>query len=85
VVCVVDEERHARDLLSLVEFAKKQHGELGRSRLKQPNVEELIGVEGDCGEQPAFFRSTRIVVSSTAIRFGSTSLPGCRSAFCTQS
>jgi hypothetical protein len=52
VVCVVDEKRHVRDLLSLAEFTKRQHSELRRSRLKQPKVAELIRVGIDHYEQP---------------------------------
>jgi hypothetical protein len=52
MVRFIDEKRHIRDLLFLAEFAKKQHGELRRSCLKQPDVEELICVGIDRGVQP---------------------------------
>jgi hypothetical protein len=36
-----DQNDHVRDLLFLMEFAKNQHGELRRSRPKQPIVEGI--------------------------------------------
>jgi hypothetical protein len=39
-------------VLFLAEFAKKQHSELRRSRLKQPDMEELICVGIDRSVQP---------------------------------
>ena len=52
MVRIVDEKRYVRDLLFLAEFTKKQHSELRRSRLKQPNVKELIRVGIDRRKQP---------------------------------
>jgi hypothetical protein len=52
MVRVIDEKRHIRDLLFLAEFTKEQHGELRRSRLKQPYMEELVCTGIGRGVQP---------------------------------
>jgi len=52
VRCAVDEERGLFDLLLLAEFAQKQHGELRRTRLKQPCVQDFVRRGIDCSVQP---------------------------------
>jgi hypothetical protein len=48
-VCrTVDENCRVLDLLLLAEFTQKQHGELRRTRLKQPCVQDFVrrGIDG---------------------------------------
>jgi hypothetical protein len=49
---IIDQKRYVRHLLFLTEFARKQQRELRRSRLKEPNMEELVCVGIDGGVQP---------------------------------
>jgi hypothetical protein len=55
VVGVIDENRRVIKLLFIAEFTQKQHGELYRSGLKQPNMEELVRLGIDGGVQPVPF------------------------------
>ena len=52
VDCSVNEERRLLDLLLLAEFAQEQHGELRRTRLKQPCVQNFVRRGIDCSVQP---------------------------------
>ena len=52
VRCTVDEKGRLLDLLLLAEFTQKQHGELRRSRLKQPDIEDFVRGGIDCRVQP---------------------------------
>jgi hypothetical protein len=55
VVRFIDEEGCVLDLLFLAEFTEKQHSELRGSGLKQPHVEEFIGLRINGGVQPVSF------------------------------
>jgi hypothetical protein len=44
IVRFTDEKHHIRELLFPAEFAKEQRGELRRSGLKRPHMEELVRV-----------------------------------------
>jgi hypothetical protein len=52
VVGVVDEERHAVELIAAVQICQKPPRRLFRRRGKQPDVEELVAVRVDGGVQP---------------------------------
>lgn len=51
----IDEKYGLLDLLFLTEFAEKQHGELRGRGVKQPDVEEFVGVGIDSSVQPVSF------------------------------
>ena len=49
---IIDQKRGVWELLFLTEFTKKQHGELRRTRLKQPCVQDFVRRGIDCSVQP---------------------------------
>jgi hypothetical protein len=71
---VIHENSHVLELLFLAEFTQEQYSEMRRSRLKQPNVEELIRLGIDSGVQPMTFvvELNHCLVKRDVIRVGIT-------------